>query len=89
MLKAMIPLFTCLWPAVSVYVCKNSGIDQYHDPLQKIAKNYPDMQAASLSMSDPMEILQDIRRCCGGEKTQTDRPDYKSYSCHANDKNYE
>jgi len=26
------------------------------------------MQAASLSMSDPMEILQDIRRCCGGEK---------------------
>ncbi len=36
--------------------------------LFKNRKNYPDMQAASLSMSDPMEILQDIRRCCGGEK---------------------
>ena len=28
---------------------------------------YPDMQAASVSVNDPMEMLQDIRKCCGSQ----------------------
>ena len=60
MLKAMIPYLPASGQQfLSMYAKTQELINR---------KNYPDMQAASLSMSDPMEILQDIRRCCGGEK---------------------
>lgn len=67
MLKAMIPyLPASVQQFLSMYAKTQELINTM--TLFKNRKNYPDMQAASLSMSDPMEILQDIRRCCGGEK---------------------
>lgn len=30
-------------------------------------RNRADMQAASISGNDPLSMLQDIRKCCGGE----------------------
>ena len=67
MLKAMIPYLPASGQQfLSMYAKTQELINTM--TLFKNRKNYPDMQAASLSMSDPMEILQDIRRCCGGEK---------------------
>lgn len=67
MLKAIIPYLPASGQQfLSMYAKTQELINTM--TLFKNRKNYPDMQAASLSMSDPMEILQDIRRCCGGEK---------------------
>ena len=67
MLKAMIPY---LPPSGQRFLSMYAKTQELINTMTLFQNRsyYPDMQAASLSMSDPMEILQDIRRCCGGEK---------------------
>ena len=66
MLKAMIPYLPASGQQfLSMYAKTQELINTM--TLFRNRENYSDMQAASVSGTDPMEILQDIRRCCGGE----------------------
>ena len=66
MLKAMIPYLPASGQQfLSMYAKTQELINTML--LFQNRRTYPDMQAASVSGNDPMEMLQDIRRCCGGE----------------------
>lgn len=66
MLKAMIPYLPASGQQfLSMYAKTQELINTM--TLFRNRENYPDMQATSVSGTDPMEMLQDIRRCCGGE----------------------
>lgn len=66
MLKAMIPYLPASGQQfLSMYAKTQELINTM--TLFKNRKNYPDLQAASLSGIDPLEMLQDIRKCCSGE----------------------
>ena len=66
MLKAMIPYLPSSGQRfLSVYTKVREL--QNTMSLFRNRKKSADLQAASLSGIDPLEMLQDIRKCCGGE----------------------
>ena len=67
MLKAMIPYLPSSGQQfLSVYT-KVQETMEYHVTFFKAAVKTADLQATGFSGTDPLEMLQDIRKCCGGE----------------------
>ena len=53
---------------VSGFICvyESPGTLEYHVAFQS-SRRTADLQATGFSGTDPLEMLQDIRKCCGGE----------------------
>ena len=66
MLKAMIRTF--LLPGSGFYLCiRKSGNFGIPCRFSNDSRRTADLQATGFSGTDPLEMLQDIRKCCGGE----------------------
>ena len=66
MLKAMIPYLPPFGQQFLSMYTKTRELKNTME-LFKYQRNRGDIQAASISGNDPLEMLQDIRKCCGGE----------------------
>ena len=66
MLKAMVPY---LPPSGQQFLSMYTKTQELMNTMSlfRNRKKSADLQAASLSGTDPLEMLQDIRKCCGGE----------------------
>ena len=66
MLKAMVPY---LPPSGQQFLSMYTKTQELMNTMSlfRNRKKSADLQAASLSGIDPLEMLQDIRKCCGGE----------------------
>ena len=66
MLKAMIPY---LPPSGQRFLSMYAKTQELINTMTLFQNRsyYPDIQAASVSVNDPMEMLQDIRKCCGSQ----------------------
>ncbi len=66
MLKAMIPY---LPPSGQQFLSMYAKTQELKNTMALFQnqRNRGDLQTASVSGNDPLEMLQDIRRCCGGE----------------------
>ena len=86
MLKAMIPY---LPPSGQRFLSMYAKTQELINTMTLFQNRsyYPDIQAASVSVNDPMEMLQDIRKW--KPKPQTARSDHQSYGNHTDDEDHE